>query len=72
MVKLSVLIKEHVENAFDWYQQTTYPAIISGVVNVTHFIKDTALGIKFNGVPSYTLTPKQDNNHEYDHKVQCL
>jgi len=35
-------------------------------------VKDTVLGIKVNGAPSYTLTPKQDNNHECDYKMQCL
>ena len=44
---------------------------MSGVVNVIHCIKDKVLGIKVNGAPSYTLTPKQDNNYDYDHKVQC-
>jgi hypothetical protein len=45
---------------------------MSGVVNVTLCIKDTVLGIKANGAPSYILTPKQDNNHECGHKVQYL
>jgi hypothetical protein len=45
---------------------------MSGVVDVTHCVKDKVLGIKINEAPFYTLTPKQDNNHEGDHKVQCL
>lgn len=72
LLKLSVLIKENVENAFDWHQQTICTLVMSGVVDVTHCIKDKVLGIKVNGSPSYTLTPKQGNNHESEHKVQCL
>jgi hypothetical protein len=56
-MELSVLIKENVWNAFDCYLQTSHTPIMLGVVNVTYCIKDTVLGIKVNGAPSYTLTP---------------
>jgi hypothetical protein len=45
---------------------------MSGVVNFIHFINETVLRIEVSGAPSYILTPKQDNNHECDHKVQRL